>query len=91
MAIWHLCFDLLGNAAVIVLAWRLRKALRGERSADKAGEVLCAELAELKEFAASQAALVVHLEHCNYHLACQVYGKEQVDKATRDAASRGTN
>ena len=91
MTILHLMLD--GAAALVIacLVWKLRKARSGERIADKVGEHLCAELEELKDFAARQAALVVHLEHCNYHLACQLYGKEQVDRATRDAASRGTN
>ena len=91
MAIWHLCFDLLGNAAVIVLAWRLRKALRGERSSDKAGEMICAELAELKSFAASQAALMCHLHRTNYELACQVHGKAVVDHAIEQSHKGGRN
>ena len=76
---------------LLVLTWLLHRARRGERAADKAGEILCMELNELKEFAANQAKLLVHLEHCNYHLACQLYGKEQVDHSIHEADRHGHN
>ena len=76
---------------MIVLAWRLRKALRRERAADKVGELLCAELAELKEFAASQAVLMCHLHRSNYELACQVHGKDAVDHAIEQSHRGGRN
>lgn len=38
-----------------------------------------------------QAHLIAHLERCNYHLACELYGKERVDRQLREAASRGSN
>lgn len=87
----HPLLDLLASltllllvALVLGLTWRLHKARRGERAADKAGEILCAELLEMKNLAA-------HLEQSNYRLACQLYGKEQVDRTIREAASRGSN
>ena len=94
----HPLLDLLASltllllvALVLVLAWRLRKTRRGERAADLAGEHLCGELEELKGFAATQARLVIHLEHCNYSLACQLYGQEQVDRQIAEAIARGKN
>ena len=91
MATFFLYCDLVASASAIVLAWRLREALRRERAADKVGELLCAELAELKEFAASQAALLCHLHRTNYELACQVHGKEVVDHAIEQSHKGGRN
>jgi len=38
-----------------------------------------------------QAQLIAHLEVCNYRLACDLFGKERVDRGIREAANRGTN
>jgi hypothetical protein len=53
-----------------------------------AGEHVCRRLAAAEETVANQAALIARLEHLNYHLSCEHYGKEATDKAIRDAATQ---
>lgn len=77
--------------AAIYLLQALRLSRRREHAADLAGTQLAAELEQVKAFAVHQSALVQHLERCNYDLGCELYGKEAVDKAIRDAHERGLN
>lgn len=67
-----------------ILGFALRRSRRKERAADTAGEQLAAALAEREAF-------IIMLHQSNYILACQLHGKEAVDKAIRDAHDRGTN
>lgn len=83
----------------VVELWRdLRRArrevhrLREElQAADTTGTQLAGELLELKEFAGRLAATLELSHACNRDLACQLYGQEAVDRAEREAASRGKN
>lgn len=77
--------------AATVLALLLRRARRRGRAADKAGELLMEELQQAQMALAERGAFLVHLEHANYRLACELHGKAAVDKAIRDAHDRGTN
>ena len=93
------------NAAVVSLlpAWaaamllahhhrrEARKARFKFRASCIAGEHVCRRLAAAETTIATQMALIARLEHLNYHLSCELYGKEATDKAIQDASARGTN
>src|SRR5664279_4296511 len=68
-----------------------RKARFEFRASCIAGEHVCRRLANAESTIAAQMALIARLEHLNYHLSCELYGKEATDKAIHDAASRGTS
>ena len=91
MATLELLFDCAVPLTGLLVLWYLHRSRRAERASEKAGAYLGRENNELKAALDQQAHLLAHLERCNYHLACELYGKERVDRQLREAASRGSN
>lgn len=78
-------------ASVFPLAWLahhyrrdMRKARFELKASIQAGELLAREVDNL-------TTMAVLLERSNYQLACQVHGRDAVDKAIHEARERGTN
>lgn len=75
---------------ILVLVYIFR-SYRADRAAVQASSSLGSEKEDLQALLDRQAQLVAYLEACNYCLACELYGKERVDRQLREAASRGSN
>ena len=78
-------------ASAIPLAWLVHRYRRDARKARfelkasiQAGELLAREVDNL-------TTMAVLFERSNYQLACQVHGRDVVDKAIHDAHERGVN
>jgi hypothetical protein len=97
IATWTV-FSLLGWAVACWLARRLLHvyadlvtARRELAASIAAGDALGREADVLRGTVAADRAELAILERHNYALACQLHGKDVVDKAIRDSRERGTN
>ena len=91
MATLYLLLDCAVPLTGLLVLWYLHRARQAERASEKAGAFLGRENEELKGVIHQQAQLIAHLEVCNYRLACDLFGKERVDRNIREAANSGTN